>query len=128
MQKIGGKANLISAHLERADLSSANLERANLISAHLEEADLREAHLEGSDLSSAHLKGAIVYYNNTRSEEIKAQGGIVLYLKENPDCRLHKLKAKRNKKAFECELYDSIDLIKTQQANPDWEISIEEIE
>ncbi|HEU5378957.1 MAG TPA: pentapeptide repeat-containing protein, partial [Ktedonobacteraceae bacterium] len=57
------KADLSSAHLERARLGYANLNRAALVQAHLEEADLshaqlRQAFLVEANLARANLTGA----------------------------------------------------------------------
>ena len=55
------KANLLGADLQEADLGVANLQKANLINAKLQEAYLRGAKLQEAYLRGANLQGAYLF-------------------------------------------------------------------
>ncbi|HHT7628666.1 pentapeptide repeat-containing protein [Pasteurella multocida] len=143
--------NLIAANLERARLEGASLNRARLDGARLDGARLdvarlRKASLDGASLDGARLNGSSLYkadlykaslvrsslegaiftYNTDLDinwDDLKSQGGVILFpalvRKESIFIQLVNAEA-----TFKHDVPDNIDIEKTQQENPDWEISI----
>ncbi|HDR1927986.1 TPA: pentapeptide repeat-containing protein, partial [Pasteurella multocida] len=95
--------------------------------ASLEGASLNWASLEGASLERASLEGAIFTYNTDSDinwADLKSKGGVILYFtasERKRDIRMQLVKAEAT---FEHDVPDNIDIEKTQQENPDWEISI----
>ncbi|HII3693415.1 pentapeptide repeat-containing protein [Pasteurella multocida] len=120
-------ASLEGASLEGASLNWASLEGASLDGASLEGASLNWASLEGASLERASLEGAIFTYNTDSDinwADLKSKGGVILYFtasERKRDIRMQLVKAEAT---FEHDVPDNIDIEKTQQENPDWEISI----
>lgn len=120
-------ASLGGASLYKASLNGARLDRASLEGARLNWASLEGARLEGASLERASLEGAIFTYNtdsNINWADLKSKGGVILYFtasERKRDIRMQLVKA--GAKFFHYVL-DNIDIEKTQQENPDWEISI----
>lgn len=142
--------NLNDGSLEGSNLSFSNIKFSNLRESRLVGTALYSASLNGVDLidvqfinnqlAKANFTGSIISerdIDKNSLEDIKNRGGVILYeniylqfKKENDDISINliKLILKQDHKFV---IYDSvyyIDLYKTREENPDWEISIEEIE
>ncbi|HII3785926.1 TPA: pentapeptide repeat-containing protein [Pasteurella multocida] len=146
------RARLDGARLDGANLEGASLEGASLEEASLEGSSLVDARLEGAslvkhglvnvssvifrlvDASSikdrlvrASVEGAIFTYNKDSMIKwnfFKLKGGVILYFttsERKRDIRIQLVKAKTK---FFHYVPDNVDIEKTQQENPDWEISI----
>lgn len=137
--------NLMSSYLSNGDVKkAASREDASKIYSYhiMKKADskredprinhLRRKDLKSPDFKKADLRGAIVEYT-VENLELKKNGAIILYAINKSD----KVELKAiDKKAKAIDEYDSIfiheiiggiDLPKSQQENPDWEISIKYI-
>ncbi|SUB38221.1 pentapeptide repeat-containing protein [Pasteurella multocida] len=120
-------ARLVRASLVRARLDGARLVRARLYGASLYGARLVRASLDGARLYGASLDGAIFTYNTDSDinwADLKSKGGVILYFtasERKRDIRMQLVKAEAK---FFHYVLDNIDIEKTQQENPDWEISI----
>ncbi|HDR1544971.1 TPA: pentapeptide repeat-containing protein, partial [Pasteurella multocida] len=114
--------NLIAANLHSARLDGARLDGARLV-----RASLVRASLDGARLERARLDGAIFTYNTDSDinwADLKSKGGVILYFtasERKRDIRMQLVKAEAK---FFHYVLDNIDIEKTQQENPDWEISI----
>ncbi|HDR1156830.1 TPA: pentapeptide repeat-containing protein [Pasteurella multocida] len=130
------KANLYKASLKVCSLKETFLDKSILNEASLDGARLDGARLNGSSLYKADLykaslvrsslEGAIFTYNTDLDinwDDLKSQGGVILFpalvRKESIFIQLVNAEA-----TFEHDVPDNIDIEKTQQENPDWEISI----
>ncbi|MFC1137251.1 pentapeptide repeat-containing protein [Pasteurella multocida] len=104
-----------------------NCSGINLIAANLHSARLDGARLDGARLDGASLDGAIFTYNTDSDinwADLKSKGGVILYFtasERKRDIRMQLVKAEAK---FFHYVLDNIDIEKTQQENPDWEISI----
>ncbi len=109
--------NLIAANLHSARLDGARLDGARLV----------RASLVRASLDGARLDGAIFTYNTDSDinwADLKSKGGVILYFtasERKRDIRMQLVKAEAK---FFHYVLDNIDIEKTQQENPDWEISI----
>lgn len=125
-------ASLVEARLEGARLVGARLEGASLGGARLDRASLRGASLRGARLDrasliGAHLKGAIFTYHTDSSinwANLKSKGGIILYFTVSRRKNYIRIQLVKAGATFKHYVPDNIDIEKTQQENPDWEISI----
>ncbi|MGC6396301.1 Uncharacterized protein YjbI, contains pentapeptide repeats [Pasteurella multocida] len=130
------KANLYKASLKVCSLKETFLDKSILNEASLDGARLDGARLNGSSLYKADLykaslvrsslEGAIFTYNTDLDinwDDLKSQGGVILFpalvRKESIFIQLVNAEA-----TFKHDVPDNIDIEKTQQENPDWEISI----
>ncbi|HDR0678660.1 TPA: pentapeptide repeat-containing protein, partial [Pasteurella multocida] len=120
-------ANLSEARLDSASLVEARLEGARLVGARLEGASLGGARLDRASLIGAHLKGAIFTYHTDSSinwANLKSKGGIILYFTVSRRKNYIRIQLVKAGATFKHYVPDNIDIEKTQQENPDWEISI----
>lgn len=120
-------ANLSEARLDSASLVEARLEGARLVGARLEGASLVMARLDRASLIGAHLKGAIFTYHTDSSinwANLKSKGGIILYFTVSRRKNYIRIQLVKAGATFKHYVPDNIDIEKTQQENPDWEISI----
>lgn len=119
-------------NIKGKDCSGINLIAANLSEARLDSASLVEARLEGARLDrasliGAHLKGAIFTYHTDSSinwANLKSKGGIILYFTVSRRKNYIRIQLVKAGATFKHYVPDNIDIEKTQQENPDWEISI----
>lgn len=133
------KANLENASLQGTGLQVAVLQGANLQETDLQRADLQETNLQGADLLRAKLQladlhqtnllGAITHFSNNNEiiTSLKSQGCVILHFQAH-SFSYSTLHLTRNNQKITHTTYEEIDLEKTRQENPDWEITIEEIE
>ncbi|HDR1869797.1 TPA: pentapeptide repeat-containing protein [Pasteurella multocida] len=120
-------ARLYRASLEGASLNWASLEEASLEGARLDRASLEEASLEGASLNWASLEGAIFTYNtdsNINWDDLKSKGGVILYFTESKRKNHICMQLAKGENTFSHMVPDNVDIEKTQQENPDWEIFI----
>lgn len=119
--------NVLSLFINIKNCSGINLIAANLHSARLDGARLDGARLVRASLDGARLDGAIFTYNTDSDinwADLKSKGGVILYFtasERKRDIRMQLVKAEAK---FFHYVLDNIDIEKTQQENPDWEISI----
>ncbi|WP_170152425.1 pentapeptide repeat-containing protein [Vespertiliibacter pulmonis] len=128
------KSDLHEANLQKAHLQGANLQGANLQGANLQGANLQESNLLGVKLSNTMLSAAITFTgsiidNKTNSTEIldsiKSQGGIILYNsvnKEDKEIRIRVIDKQDNKIKHLYYIDYPLDLEKTREENPAWDI------
>ncbi|MDO4641086.1 MAG: pentapeptide repeat-containing protein, partial [Neisseria sp.] len=125
---------------------NANLQNANLWSANLQEANLRSVNLLGTtSLEMCNAKdftGSIVSYSDKHADkekwhQFKEKGGIILYTESGEDTNQDHVDLDNKRVVitgkngqgifYYLNLPITINLPETQQENPDWEISIEDI-
>ncbi|HDR0696611.1 TPA: pentapeptide repeat-containing protein, partial [Pasteurella multocida] len=83
--------------------------------------------LDRASLIGAHLKGAIFTYHTDSSinwANLKSKGGIILYFTVSRRKNYIRIQLVKAGATFKHYVPDNIDIEKTQQENPDWEISI----
>ncbi|HDR1239150.1 TPA: pentapeptide repeat-containing protein, partial [Pasteurella multocida] len=119
-------ASLEGASLEGASLEGARLDGASLERARLDGARLGGARLDGARLEGASLAGAIFTYdtNNINWADLKSKGGVILYFTESERKDYIHMQLAKGENTFNHIVPDNINIEKTQQENPDWEISI----
>ncbi|MDY0500797.1 pentapeptide repeat-containing protein [Pasteurella multocida] len=119
-------ASLNEASLNEASLEGARLDGASLERARLDGARLGGARLDGARLEGASLAGAIFTYdtNNINWADLKSKGGVILYFTESERKDYIHMQLAKGENTFNHIVPDNINIEKTQQENPDWEISI----
>ncbi|HDR1364907.1 TPA: pentapeptide repeat-containing protein, partial [Pasteurella multocida] len=140
-------ANLDGANLDGASLKECSLKECSLKKTVLDKSILNEANLHGASLDvsrlngsnlynadlckasfiSADLEGAIFTYNthsNINWANLKSKGGIILYFTVSRRKNYIRIQLVKAGATFKHYVPDNIDIEKTQQENPDWEISI----
>lgn len=113
-----------------AGIGVSNVNNIDFRNSKLNGADLVLIDLDKSDFEGANLSGAIIdeSLNHRISKQLKMQGGIVLYSgKPTNEIKEVRLVIRNKTSVFTHIILDDLNIIKTQNKNPDWEIFIEEI-
>lgn len=121
-----------NSKFKKVDFSYSSLIRTTFRRATFKEVHFGEITSDSiNDLNNVNFYGNIIDSGNSHQfilDKVKKQGGIILCIADDPCFRSFKLSLKRDNQIFIHTIHDLLDLDKTQQVNPDWEISIEEIE
>lgn len=124
-------ANLESADLIEVDFNYSNLENVNLIDVDLSYSNFIAANLIGSELVNIFLfendfDGTIIDGDPERALEIRKQGAVLLYKNKRDfyNGKKYKIFLEKESKTYIHQINFDIDLDKTQQENPDWQISL----